>query len=166
MITIRVAHASPLLTDPTIAARFDDLIAAELTELTQLAHGLVEAGTPSGVSAGGGGLRGSLFTELRGTPGHRQGIVATSLVYGQVVERGRPPGRQPPVGALDTWVARKLGVPEGQVRRVAFLVGRKIGRVGYRGAFMFQHAADQLQGIVQARFAALDARIRTLFGGA
>lgn len=43
---------------------------------------------------------------------------------------GRKAGKAPPSSALESWVALKLRVPPKEVKRVAFLVARKIGREG------------------------------------
>lgn len=43
---------------------------------------------------------------------------------------GRKPGKMPPSSALESWVALKLRVPAKEVKRVAFLVARKIGKEG------------------------------------
>src|SRR3990172_2359749 len=67
--------------------------------------------TPVGVS---GNLRGSIATEVRGTPANLQGEIFTPLIYGLPVEYGRRPGKQPPTGAGGFWVVRKLGVPAGR----------------------------------------------------
>ena len=91
--------------------------------------------TPVGWSSA---LRGGYHTEMRGQGTIRpRAILANAILYHDVREEGRRPGRMPPVAALIPWVGSKLGVPPGDERRqVAFLVARKIGRRGYPGAFM------------------------------
>lgn len=60
------------------------------------------------------------------------GTVSSPLAYAPVIEEGRRAGaRQPPSGALMSWVARKFGLTDPrQIRSVAFLVARAIGRRG------------------------------------
>lgn len=43
---------------------------------------------------------------------------------------GRPPGKQPPTDALTEWVQIKIESDPKKARRIAFLIGRKIGRRG------------------------------------
>lgn len=163
---IRVSLASPLLNRQDIAVRFDEEIQGMLAELGQLGVRLVQERTPTGVSAGGGGLKGSIFTQAAGSPGQRQQTISSTLFYAPIVETGRQPGRQPPRGALNLWVQRKLAVPLGQVAHVAFLIGRRIGRAGYRGHHMFERAAQQLEPIARARAEALAARVTARIGSA
>jgi len=143
----------------------DRAVSAALTELGHVGQALVVKRTPAGVSSGGGGLRGSIFTEQRGRGVQRTQLIASSVAYAPFVELGRQPGRRPPIGPILLWVRRKLQVAPQQEQRVAFLVARKIGAVGYRGYGMFQHAATQLQPIVQRRFQKLAADLSAQLGG-
>jgi hypothetical protein len=165
MLTFRVQATGALLTDPNVLERFDTEVQATLAELGAYGQRLVVQGAPRGVSAGGGGLRGSIFTELRGVPARRQAIVASSVFYAPIVEAGRRPGRRPPLGPIKLWVARKLSVPTSQVARVAFLVARKIGRGGTEGAHMFDRAAKALEPVAANRFQALAERIGRVLRG-
>ena len=102
--------------------------------------------TPVGVS---GNLRGSIATEVRGTPANLQGEIFTPLIYGLPVEYGRRPGKQPPTAAIELWVVRKLGVPAGrEARSVAFVIARAIGRHGTKGAHMFEEGFDAAEPII------------------
>lgn len=60
------------------------------------------------------------------------GTVSSPLAYAMVIEEGRRAGaRQPPSGALMSWVARKFGLTDPrQIRSAAFLVARSIARRG------------------------------------
>jgi hypothetical protein len=165
MLTFRLEVTGALLTDPSVLERFDTEVTATLAELGAYGQRLVVQAAPRGISAGGGGLRGSIFTELRGTPARRQAIVASSVGYAAIVEAGRRPGRRPPPGPIRLWVARKLSVPTSQVSRVAFLVARKIGRQGTEGAHMFERAAQALGPVAANRFEALMERIGRVLRG-
>lgn len=60
----------------------------------------------------------------------RQSAKSTSgYPYGAAVRGGTRP-HFPPVDALIPWVRKKLGVPENRARSVAYLIARKISRVG------------------------------------
>ena len=56
--------------------------------------------------------------------------------YWKFVERGRAPGKQPPISAIENWIRIKPVIPNavnGKVpdtRQLAYLIARKIGRVG------------------------------------
>ncbi len=150
----------PLFERRDMQELFDQEISAALVELGNLGQRLVVDGTPSGVSVGGGGLRGSIFTELRGAPALRSQVIASSVFYAPIVELGRRPGqRRPPLEPILLWVSRKLQLSGPRARSVAFLVARKIGRTGTEGKHMFQQAVQRLQPIMQQRFEALAQRI-------
>lgn len=86
-----------------------------------------------------GHLRGSIYTEINGTPANLEGMAATGILYGWPVERGRAPGKWPPRDAIELWVVRK-GLAEAntpEARSIAFLVARAIGQRGTKGAAMF-----------------------------
>jgi hypothetical protein len=165
MLTFRLQVTGALLTDPQVSERFDAEIQGALAELGAYGQRLVVQGVPRGVSRGGGGLAGSIFTELRGVPARRQAIVASSVFYAPIVEQGRRPGRRPPLEPIRLWVVRKLHVAPSQAARVAFLVARKIGRSGYPGARMFERAAQALLPAAQNRLQALQERILRILRG-
>lgn len=50
--------------------------------------------------------------------------------YAAAVHEGRRPGSMPPSLELIPWVKKKLGVPTDRLASVAYLVARKIARVG------------------------------------
>ena len=156
---IHATATGPLFTDPNIAARFDAEVSAALQELGALGQRLVVEGTPAGIASGGGGLRGSIFSELRGAPARREEVVSSSVFYAPIVEVGRRPGKQPPGGPIQLWVTRKLQTPPAEVASVAFLVARKIGLRGTTGAHMFERALVKLEPVVQRRFQELGDRI-------
>lgn len=142
-------------------------IDAELTELGAMGQRMVVANTPRGVAGGGGGLWGSITTELRGEPLRREMRVFSSLFYAPIREAGRLPGKRPPTEALVLWVVRKLGIRDRrQARAVAFVIARKIGRVGYEGAFMFRQAVTRLEPLAQQRLPRLGSRIAGILGAA
>ena len=55
--------------------------------------------------------------------------VGPTVGYGEPVAKGSRP-HFPPPRALERWVRLKLGVPQDEVKGVAFLVARKISQVG------------------------------------
>lgn len=95
-----------------------------------------------------GNLRGSYYTQVTGSPLMLSGKVASDLVYGQVVDQGRPAGATPPpVDAIEFWVRRKLGVSGDEARSVAYLIARAIGRRGIKAVRMVDKAVKQAEPI-------------------
>lgn len=116
----------------------------------------VKVRTPQGVYGAQGGLLGSIKADIagRGTPLVR-GAVFTAHSYGEVVEKGRRPGRgMPPKGTLLRWIEMKFGLGREEAERIEFVVRRKIGQKGFEGAHMFEKAykenLPQLQRMAQA----------------
>lgn len=95
--------------------------------------------TPVGVS---GRLRNSIDSEVtREGPLSIVGTVGSTMkdeVYPEVMEFGRKPGSMPPPQALERWVRLKLGVPDGEVEGVAYVIARNIARRGIPGKKFMQ----------------------------
>ena len=151
----RIEISGPLLAQgPAVVQRH---IESFVTEATLLLHREVLLRTPQGVHGAQGGLLGSIQHDVlgRGTRMVR-GEVVTGSPYGEVVERGRRPGKWPPPGgALREWVALKFGVSGRDLDRAEFLVRRKIARQGTPGHAMFSRGLmenlTRLQSMAEAR---------------
>ena len=149
-------------------------IRAALAEVALLLEAETKRATPVGAT---GTLRGSIASEVRDGPGLRdlQAVVGTPAKYGDVVERGRRPGRMPPPDQLELWVRRKLRVtgPRGgkraptqaEAKGIAWLIARKIARRGTEGAAMFYEAVEKSQGIIEQRLNAAGAAIVVQLNG-
>jgi hypothetical protein len=99
---------------------------------------LVVKYTPVGATAA---LRGSISHVITGDPATvLEGRNVHGMLYGDVVEVGRKPGKMPPASALELWVTRKLGISGDEATSVAWLIARKIGKRGTKGARMFEKA--------------------------
>lgn len=151
----RIEVSGPLLAGkgPAIVQRH---IVRFVTSAVLLLEREVKLLTPQGVSGAQGGLLSTIKHEVTG-PGTQlvRGVVGTSSPYGEVIERGRRPGRGwPPRGALLRWVEMKFGVSGRAAQRIEYLVRRKIARKGFEGAHMFDRAFEKnltrLQGMAQA----------------
>ena len=58
-----------------------------------------------------------------------RGAKSVGINYIEFLDRGRPPGKFPPVNKIRDWVASKLGISDEKERNsIAYLVGRKISR--------------------------------------
>lgn len=137
--------------------RAKDVIARELHALVQgsvlLVERLVKEFTPQGIGGTAAGLYGSIFSEMRGAPARPEGIVATPYQYAEVIERGRRAGaRMPPPKSLELWVEKVMGVPEEDIKQVAFLVARSIGRKGFKGQFMFKQGVEKAKPVMERMF--------------
>jgi len=65
------------------------------------------------------------------------------------VDKGRKPGKRPPMQPIQEWIARKgiplkgRGAKKNQARTLAFFIARKIGREGTRPTNFVEHALTQ-----------------------
>jgi hypothetical protein len=94
--------------------------------------------TPVGVGDGPTGhARANINSEVTRQPNSITGRVKSASDHIAALEKGSRP-HFPPVDALVSWVRLVLGVPEKQVRSVAFLVARAISRRGTKAHGMFE----------------------------
>jgi hypothetical protein len=116
----------------------------------------VQTRTPVGAT---GILRGSIASEVRGTPVQIRGIVATPQSYALPVEEGSRP-HWAPIGPLLLWARRVLGD-----ERAAYRVRWAIHLRGTRGAHMFARGLEASRSRVTQLFQqARDRMIRRLGG--
>ena len=145
---------------PAIAR--EELLSA-VTEVDLMIEREVKENTPVGVG-GGGGLRGSIFSEESAFDTNIIGVVGTAQPYAIAVELGTKP-HFPPVEPLKDWVRQKLDVPAADVSRVAWLVARKIAAKGTEGKFMFTNAMRDTRARALQRFELARERIRDRLSG-
>jgi hypothetical protein len=73
-------------------------------------------------------------------------LAGSDLPYAPFVEYGRKPGKQPPVDAIVRWIAQKpVDIGDRDIRSVAFMIARKIGKRGVKGRFPFKKATDVMR---------------------
>lgn len=100
----------------------------------------IAARTPVGAT---GNLRSATATEIRGARLNITGEVTNPVLYAEPVERGRRPGKMPPVDAIEYWVIRKgIAAPGPESRATAWLIARAIGAHGTKGAHMFEEGLN------------------------
>jgi hypothetical protein len=113
-----------------------------------------------------GHMRRSISSKVNSNVGSEiTGQVGSNLdsIYPSAMERGRQPGKMPPVEALMRWVELKLGVPEADVRGVAFVIARSIARKGIQGRFFLAKAlAVSVERITGFFLEAADAILRDM----
>lgn len=137
---------------PQIAA--EELIRATERGLAYMQRPVVQ-GTPVNL----GKLRQAWVTDIYGTDAGVEGKLFNPLIYALPVETGTQP-HFPPVAAIEAWVRRKLDVDEKQVRGVAFVIARAIGRRGTRAVNMAKNGFEGSKDYVRVQYGAALARIR------
>jgi hypothetical protein len=120
-------------------------LTAAMYEATAFMEREVKSETPQGVFGQQGGLISTIFGDVskkgvavvRGKVGHQS-------KHGDIVEKGRTAGKAwPPEGALLRWIEVKLGVDERTALQLEFVIRRKIGQKGFKGAHMFEKAYNE-----------------------
>jgi hypothetical protein len=115
-------------------------------------QGGAREGAPVGVS---GRLRQSIGWNVSGGGSDITGWVGSTMkneVYPSVMEGGRRPGTMPPSSALERWVHIVLGVPENEMRSVAYLVARAIQRRGIKGKFFLWNSYLKFRSVIIGYF--------------
>lgn len=113
-----------------------------------------------------GALRGGYDVEIKQVAAGIRGSIVNPILYHDIAEEGRNPGRRPPTEALIPWVGSKLGIPPGDDRRaVAFLVARKIGAAGYEGHNMVADGWKETRRQIRPELSKLGLRIVRVMGG-
>lgn len=138
MIKLDVKITSP--TNLDFVKIFDEEVRRAIQESLIVLQREVATNTPVGVT---GTLRAGIARRMIT---NRKGEVAVrgpAQKYADIREVGRLPGKMPPHEPLELWVKRKLRPAKDKLKSATFLVRRKIGRAGYRGAFMFRDAENK-----------------------
>lgn len=92
-----------------------------------------------GVNASGG-FGDSLAVEVETAPNKVIGRL-TGAEYSYYADNGRRPGKRPPIDTIEKWINDKqIRLDNISVRSLAFLIARKIGREGTKGA----HIIDEV----------------------
>lgn len=68
--------------------------------------------------------------------------------YWKYANYGRPPGKMPPVSAIEEWITRRRIVPESNTSTpnatsLAYVIARKIGREGTKGTKFLEKSLDE-----------------------
>jgi hypothetical protein len=130
-------------------------IYAALTASTALLERDVKELTPTAA----GTLRNSVFGEVRVDTAGGLGVVASPLEHAEYVELGTKP-HFPPLEPLEDWVRTKgLAQDDADVKRIAFLVARKIAQRGTLAVGMFNRAFAANEANVERIFALHTQRI-------
>lgn len=140
-------------------ARAPELMSEEMlravTEADLYIKGQLQQQLPRGAGglSGGAGLVGSVFNEEERFADRVIGAVASPLPYAEYRELGTRP-HFPPIAPLMDWVQAKLGISsDSEKRSVAFLIARKISRVGTAPDGTWERVAAASESEVERRFA-------------
>lgn len=107
----------------------------------------------------------SITSDVASTPAGVLGIVGSSQPSALFVELGTKP-HMPPVAAMVPWVKAVLGITEPkEVKRVAFLVARKIAMHGTPAQRPMGKAVEATQGQIAAMFERAAGRIADHLAG-
>ncbi len=109
---------------------------ATMTEATMLVEREVKENIPRGAT---GLTAASVTSDAFSTPAGVLGVVGSSQPSALFVELGTRP-HMPPVAALVPWVRAVMGLREQEAKSVAFLIARKIARVGTKAQRPFARA--------------------------
>jgi hypothetical protein len=147
-ITLRFKFSGPLL-----EGRYAGILDREMLRATQDSVRLISRNIRARAPVGATrrlqmGIRGKAL-------GPGKGVIKVegpAAKYAQFSEAGRRPGRWPPVAPIRLWVRVILRPPRKMLDSVTFLVRRKIGQEGTRGAHFFRSAAAKSREQVQRIF--------------
>lgn len=108
----------------------------------------------------------SITSDVASTPAGVLGVVSSSQPNALFLELGTRP-HMPPVAAIEPWVKAVLGIREPkEVKRVAFLVARKIAREGTPAQHPMARSVQSTEGQVIVMFERAAAKVAAhLVGG-
>lgn len=147
-VTLRFKLSGPLL-EGKYAAMFDREMLRATQESVKLVAGRIRAKSPMGATKKlKTGIRGRALSPFRGVIK----VEGPAAKYAEFRELGRRAGRWPPVEPIRKWVRVILRPPRRELDKVTFLVRRKIGEEGYKGAHFFRSTAAKSEKDVQRIF--------------
>lgn len=155
--TVEIRHADvPLFAPQRARGVLTDVARTYFGLALQVLAGHISDKAPVGVS---GSLAQSFASDVHGEVLESlTGRVFSDLPHAIVIDQGREPGsRMPPVEALMTWVRRVLNVggDEKEVRQVAFLVARAIGKKGIKARHFVDKGVEASTAELEGLFAVM-----------
>ena len=84
------------------------------------------------------------------------------LRYIGALDKGRSPGRFPPVDAIRDWVSQKLGISGNENNSIAYLIGRKIANEG-TSIYQDKSKGIELESIVDMGIELIKKRVTAKF---
>jgi hypothetical protein len=147
-ITLNFKVSGPLF-DGRYATLFDREMLRATQDSIRLVSRNIRAAAPVGATGNlRSGIHGRTITPIKGVI-KVEGPAARYAIFS---ERGRRAGRWPPPAPIRLWVRKILRPPAKELRSVTFLVQRKIGQKGTKGAKFFRSTAKKSEAAVQRIF--------------
>lgn len=147
-VTINFKLSGPLL-EGKYAAMFDREMLRATQDSVRLVSRNIRAAAPIGATGRlKAGIRGQALSPFRGIIR----VEGPAEKYAQFSESGRRAGRWPPIEPIRRWVRVVLRPPQKMLESVTFLVRRKIGQEGTKGAKFFRSTAVKSEQAVQRIF--------------
>lgn len=122
-----------------------------MTGATMFLEGEVKDEWPVGVF----NSREQIYSDAFSSPAGILGVVGSTSPYAPVIEEGRKPGRgvsQAGQQSIALWAEKVLGVAPAEALGVAYLVARKIKRVGIPAKRPFAKVVDRSTGQIVRYF--------------
>jgi hypothetical protein len=147
-----VKPTDALFNPPKAKEMFDVQIRKAVNDITSAAKASIQMEAPVGGTS-------QLRNTIRSIIGNNVGRVVTGVNYAIWVEKGRRPGKQPPLAPLMRWLksapkgrAMLASMRQGRrritLRSAAFLIARAIGRRGTKENPFFTRGVDKVKPIV------------------
>lgn len=137
----------------------DDAVMDELTLTMRRSVDVLEQAVVQRTPVASGATRQGWGTDVQRGVSAVKGRVANPVEHAIFAEKGRAPGKMPPIDPIEIWVRRVLGVGADQSRQVAFLVARAIGQRGTKGAHMAEKGLAAVRPLIVADFKAVPNRV-------
>ena len=142
-------------------ANIDRYVLDELEATMRRSVDVIEAAVVQRTPTNTGNLRQGWGTDVQRGVSAVKGEVANPVEYALWAEKGRAAGKWPPADPIEQWVKRKLQISnEREIKQVAFLIRRAIGKRGTKGAQMAEKGLAAVRGQVELDFAAIPERVK------
>lgn len=151
-IEVKVPTALPT------SAQAEKIMAEELVKATEEGLMVIQGAVLPLTPVDQGLLRGGFQTQILGEPAGVLGRLFNPMAHALPQEAGAKP-HWPPLAAIEGWVRRKLQVPAGEVRSVAYRIARAISVRGLPAREFAKRGFEASKSRVLARFEQANATI-------
>ena len=157
MITVEVELSSDFEKAVELLGQYERISDEHLKKATDASLKLVQGRARTTAPVFRGQLRNSITTETRTVAGEITGRVFSTIQkpypYPVVMEYGRKPGaKMPPPSAIERWVHLVIKPPARQLKGVAYVVARAIGKRGIKGKFFLTNAVKNSRASIERLF--------------
>lgn len=125
----------------------DEIAQREMVSAMSASLSLLEQNVKQRTPVSSGDTAASIGTEITKGAGVVKGELAFAADYAYWVEKGRAPGRWPPIDKMELYARRTTGASGKEARAIAFLIARAIGTRGTKpGAQMLEKGWQASKG--------------------